>query len=516
MNTADHCEAIAARHPERGALVDGGSAMTWAEVSHRAGRLAGALVARGLPRGARIYLQAPNAIEVFLTRLACERAGLRAVTVPAPFRRAEIDAIVRATRPMLAIVPGQYHGVDFPALLASIPEAPRDVVTLTRWPAPGVPTLESLATGAGDSGAGSRAARQLAEHESSQLGTTSGSTGTPKLVEVTIGARLRTGRVQAQRYGVTSDDVVLALTPLITGTADALGYHGAPQVGFRLVLSERFDEAEACEAIVAHRATVVIGVPTMATRLLASEHLARVPRGQVRLFLSHAAILAPSVARRLEAALGCRVMQAFGTFDYGGVCATRADDGEDVRLATVGRPLDGNELVVLDEHGHRRPPGTAGRLYVRGAHANAGYYRDPEATRAAWVNGYYDLMEIGRADSAGNVSLLGRARDIIIRGGQNIFPHEIEELLARHPEVAEAAVVALPDPTLGETACACIVRAPGARVSGAELLDFLRRLDIAAFKLPERFEFFDTLPMLATGHKVDKRRLRNSVVKGVA
>jgi non-ribosomal peptide synthetase component E (peptide arylation enzyme)/ABC-type nitrate/sulfonate/bicarbonate transport system substrate-binding protein len=410
-------------------------------------------------------------------------------------------------------VPGSWRGTDFLALLAEIPAAPARTVALARWATAGCDTLEDLEA-AGARAPGELAGRAYAASESSQLGTTSGSTGVPKLVAVTIGARLATGRVQAARYGIREDDVVLALTPLITGTADALGYHGVPQVGCRLALTEHFDADAACRAIVEHGASVVIGVPTMAMRLLASPAIAGVPPGAVRLFLSHGASLPRSAGEAIEARLGCRVMQAFGTFDYGGVCATSAGDPADVRLTTVGRPLDGNELVVLDEAGRPVAPGAPGRLHVRGVHANAGYFGNPEATRAAWATGYHDLAEIGRQDAAGNVTLLGRARDLIIRGGQNIVPAEVEDLLARHAAVSEVAVVGLPHPTLGEIACACVVTRAGVRVSAADLLAFLRALGVAAFKLPERIEFLDSLPVLATGHKVDRRRLRESVLKG--
>src|SRR5262249_17894200 len=152
------------------------------------------------------------------------------------------------------------------------------------------------------------------------------------------------------------------------------------------------------------------------------------------------------------------------------------------------------------------------RLHVRGAHANAGYWRAPELTRAAWRNGYFDLMEIGRRDVHGNVTLLGRARDLIIRGGQNIFPGEIEELLARHPHVAEVTVIGLPDPDPGEVVAACVVRRTGAALDEPGLRVFLRSLGIAAFKIPALVVFFDALPLLDTGHKVDKQRLRDRVL----
>jgi len=506
MNTADHVDRRAAQAPSTIALVDGTSRLTWHDVARRSRRLAAALVGAGLPRAAVVYTQLPSTVELFLLRLACERAGLKLVTVPPAFRHAEVTRLVAATQPALAVVAGTWRGTDFRALLAAAAGTLR-VLSLARWDAGARDTLEALEAGAPDDAARALAGRAYGAGDTSQLGTTSGSTGAPKLVEVTIGARLRTAAAQVERYRVGADDVVLALTPLITGTADALGYHGAPQLGFRLVLTEHFDAERAAEAILAHGATVVIGVPTMAMRLMTAAATARIPRGAVRIYCSHGAVLPRPAAEALEARLGCRVMQAYGTFEYGGICATARDDPDDVRLGTVGRPLDGNEMVVLDDAGTPVPPGTVGRLHVRGAHANAGYWRAPELTRAAWRHGYFDLMEVGRQDARGNVTIVGRARDLIIRGGQNIFPAEIEELIARHPSVAEASVVGLPDATLGEIACACVVRRAGTTLTGDVLRAFLSTQGTAAFKLPERVEFFDRLPTLAIGHKIDKQQL---------
>lgn len=511
MNTAQYCDLLAARLPGKAALFEREGALTWGEISRRSIRLAAGLVGLGLPRGAAVYVQLPNCAELFLLRLACERAGLRLVTVPPAFRHAELTPILEATRPGVAVVPGRFRGLDYVGLLTSLPAARtiQRVYTVSRWDRTGAPTLDTLLE-SGDPSAeilSSLGRRGFADTESSQLGTTSGSTGVVKLVEVTIGARQQTGKVQAQRYGVREDDRILALTPLITGTVDALGYHGSPQVGCGLILTEQFDADLACRLIVGCGATVVIGVPTMIARMLACRELDAVPGGLVRVFVSHGSVLPPRVGEELETRLGCRVLQAYGTFDYGGVCATSYDDPTAVRLETVGRPLDGNELVVLDARGQPVAPGQAGRLYVRGAHANAGYFGDAELTRAAWANGYFDLMEFGRQDALGNIVLLGRAREIIIRGGQNISPREIEGMLAGHPGVAEVAVVGLPDPILGEIACACIVRRRGSEAGAEDLLRFLRESGIAAFKFPERFEFFDSLPVLAVGHKVDRRRL---------
>jgi non-ribosomal peptide synthetase component E (peptide arylation enzyme) len=514
MNTADHVDALAAsRRGDRVAVVDSASALTWAELARRSTRLAVALVRLGLPRDAVVYEQLPGCVELILLRLACERAGLRLVMAPVALREAEVARLVEATRPALAVVPGTSGPVDHAAILRRIAGEPRPVLAPARWSGGAEETLEALESGAPPDDGAALAGRGYGPGEYSKLATTSGSTGVPKLVGVRIGRRLDTARQQMARWELGAGDVVLALSAPKTGTADGVGYTGGAQAGFRLVLTEHFDPDRACAAIVRHGVTTIIGVPTMAAMLLRVLDRRRhggIRPGQVRLFVSHGAALPRETARSLEARLGCRVLQTLGAADYGTICASRADDPEDVRHGTVGRPLDGVDLVVLDDDGRPVPPGTPGHLHVRGGNAATGYLDGTSA--AAGPDGYRDLMEMGAQDLDGNVSLLGRTRDLVIRGGQNIVPAEVEAALAGHPAVSEAAVVGVPHPLLGEILCAGVVRHPGAAAGAADLRDFLHARGLARYKLPARIEFLDALPTLAGGHKVDKRRLRDLFV----
>jgi len=512
VNTADHVDALAARWGDRVAVADSASALTWADLARRSIRLDVALVQRGLPRDAVVYQQLPGCVELILLRLACERAGLRLVMAPLALRAAEVACLVEATRPVLAVVPGTFQHVDFAALLPRSLACRPAALTLARFSPGARGTLEALEAEAPDGGAGALAGRAHAAHEYSKIATTSGTTGVPKPVGVRIGPRLHTAREQIERWGLHADDVVLALTSPKTGTADGVGYSGAPQAGFRLVLTEHFDPERAAAAIRRQGATVVIGVPTMAAmllRVLEADRGGAIPRGQVRLFASHGAALPRTTARSLEARLGCRVVQAFGAADYGSMCASRADDSEDVRHGTVGRPFDGIDIVALDDEGRPVPPGTPGHLHVRGGRAAAGDLDAAGTAPAAAADGYRDLRETGIIDGEGNVTLLGRTRDLIIRGGQNIVPAEIEAALAAHPEVSEAAVVGLPHPVLGEVVGAGIVRRPGSAAGVADLLGFLSARSLARYKLPGRIEFLEALPTLAAGNKVDRRGLRD-------
>jgi len=218
----------------------------------------------------------------------------------------------------------------------------------------------------------------------------------------------------------------------------------------------------------------------------------------------------------VEERFGARIVQAYGASDYGGLAATAIDDPQDVRWSTVGRPLDGSELRVVDDAGQDVPPGTVGRLLARGPYALGGYYHDGARSREAWRSGYFDLQEYAYQRPDGSYALAGRARDLIIRGGQNVFPVDVENLLARHPDVAEAAVIGMPDAELGERVCAYVVARDGRPPTLAALVAFLRAEGLASFKLPERLEIVDRLPMVPTDNKVDKRRLADDVRQKLA
>jgi non-ribosomal peptide synthetase component E (peptide arylation enzyme) len=209
----------------------------------------------------------------------------------------------------------------------------------------------------------------------------------------------------------------------------------------------------------------------------------------------------------IEEKVGGRLTTGLGAVDFGGVTATQLDDPPEVRLFTVGKACGGTEIRVVDDAGEELPRGEIGEIWGRGPGCSSGYYKDPEATWQAWTkDGWFRLGDLGKVDDQGNITVVGRKKDMIIRGGQNIYPVEIENLLFTHPKVLDVAVVGMPDPVMGEKACAYIVPRPGQDLSFDETVSFLKNKGIATYKLPERLEIIDRLPMVG-GQKVDKRRL---------
>jgi non-ribosomal peptide synthetase component E (peptide arylation enzyme) len=304
--------------------------------------------------------------------------------------------------------------------------------------------------------------------------------------------------------------VVVACIPLYTGGADLL-FHTAPQVAAMQVLLDAFTPEAFCAAVERHHATGAIVVPTMLSRLLSFADLDRFDLASLRFFTCGGGALPYEIGRRIEDRLGAKVIQGYGLMDYGALASHGVDDPQESRLRSNGRVLDGTELRIVDEGGMPLPPGTIGEICAQGPHCVGGYFNDAAATAAAWPDGFFHTGDLGRVDADGFLVLEGRSKDIIIRGGQNISASEVEGVLCGHPGIAEAAVVRMPDAEMGERACAFIVRRPGAALSLAEIGRFMRQAGVAAFKIPERLELIDELPMNRAGNKVNKSLLEDGL-----
>jgi non-ribosomal peptide synthetase component E (peptide arylation enzyme) len=221
------------------------------------------------------------------------------------------------------------------------------------------------------------------------------------------------------------------------------------------------------------------------------------------------------MAMELEDKMGCCVINEYGAFDIGNFCQSSVDDPPQVRLLTVGKPHPGLELRLVDEAGQDVAKGEAGEIIVRGPTCQGGYFLDPEATWAAWTrDGWGRTGDQGKWDEQGNLVIIGRTKDMIIRGGQNIYPQEVESLLVQHPKVLSAAIVGMPDPEMGERCCAYVVAKPGGEFTFEAMVAFLKEKQVASYKIPERLEVVESLPIVAD-QKVDKKALHQDIVQKI-
>jgi non-ribosomal peptide synthetase component E (peptide arylation enzyme) len=224
-----------------------------------------------------------------------------------------------------------------------------------------------------------------------------------------------------------------------------------------------------------------------------------------------------SLARETEKRMNCKILIAGGSQETYSFAQTSVDDPPEKRLLTIGKPFPGNEIKIIDEKGQEVPSGEIGQLCVRGAATSSGYFGDVDATRAAWgelgKRGWYRTGDLAKLDEEGYLILVGRKRDMILRGGLNIYPKEIEDLLLSHPKIKEALVIGIPDPIMGERACACVTLVKGQMLTFEEMVSFLKEKKLAVHKFPERLEVWEQFPTLVDGQKFDKKSVINRMIE---
>jgi non-ribosomal peptide synthetase component E (peptide arylation enzyme) len=283
--------------------------------------------------------------------------------------------------------------------------------------------------------------------------------------------------------------------------------HGASSV-----LVEHWSAPLALELLQREAATLATAVPTQLIKMLQDPALAEHDYTSLRVFNNAGAPLAPQAAMEVERVFGCTIQTVYGASDGGVPVMTRVSDPPEKRFTTVGRTLPATELRIAAPDMAALPPGEVGEVLWRNPTKTFGYLNDAERTDSMfWDDGFYRSGDLGVVDEDGYLRIVGRAKDVIIRGGQNLSPREIEEVIATEPNVSEVAVVGIPDPVYGERACACVVLRAGGSLSLDGLSRFLAAHDLVKYKWPERLELFTELPKSA-GAKVSKVELRAAVL----
>jgi non-ribosomal peptide synthetase component E (peptide arylation enzyme) len=512
---SDYWDRNAVLYPNEEALVDENVRLTWSQAKQQIDRIALGLLELGIKRDERIAVQLPNCAELFTFRLACEKAGMVAVTLLPNFRHAEVLSILKYTEPVGIVLPLEFRKFSHFEMIQKIRR--------------GVPSLKYIFVTGDDHPAGALSVKEMGRRpldekvssdyfrktrfspfETFQIATTTGTTGMAKCVEFASCVRQFTGKVIAKRLNMTKEDVVGAFAPVIAGGCYNETYRAAPMVGAKIVLAKYFTPEEILKLVEQEKVTIIASVATVLVRILDYPEFDKCDLSSLRIVKHGGAPLPYDQGRRIWEKFGRPVLPAYGGLDVGTISSSSLDLPKEVLLGAVGKPLDGIEIKLVVEDNKEVPIGEIGEVVVRGPHCQPGYYGDPETTRETWKDGWFHTGDLGSLDSEGRLTIKGRSKDIIIRGGQNIHPLEIENILARHPKILKAAVVGLPDPEMGERIYACVVVKSGENFSYSEMVQFMRDQRIAAFKIPERLEIIDELP-LAGGMKVDKKRLRQDL-----
>jgi 2,3-dihydroxybenzoate---[aryl-carrier protein] ligase len=469
--------------------------------------------------GDRVVVQLPNIPEFLYLCFALFRlAALPVLALPA-HREHEITHLVEFSAAVAYAIPATFRGFDYLQMARAVQaRAPalRHVLLVGERSERDVVDLRSLlAEPAGGGDAAESLDRLRPDPSDAALFLLSGgTTGLPKLIPRTHDDYAYNFRASAELCRFSRQTRYLVALPI--GHNFPLGCPGVLGTlhnGGTAVLTVSPDPDVAFPVIAQERVTATGLVPALPIRWLDAPERERHDLTSLKLLTVGGARLNPQVARRIQPVLGCRLQQVYGTAE-GLLNFTRLDDPEEVIIETQGRPLSpGDEVRIVDDYDRPVPAGQPGQLLARGPYTIRGYYRAEEHNHQAFTgDGFYRMGDMVRLHPSGNFVVEGRVKDLINRGGEKISAVEMENLILGHPNVLNVAVVAMPDPVLGERICAYVIPRAGAGATLEELRAFLGGKGVARFKLPERLEVVDSFPLTSVG-KVNKRALREYIAR---
>ena len=507
----------AERFGDTEAVVDGDRRVGFAELSKLVSGGAQALVASGIEPGDRVAVWAPNSLEWIVAALAVTTAGAVLVPVNTRFRGAEAAYVLGRSRARVLFTVRGFLDTDYPALLAEagveLPALEHTVLLSGDSEGSGSGWDEFVARGTAVSDADvDRRVGCIAADDPSDVVFTSGTTGDPKGVVMAHGQTLRAYLDWCDWADLRGGDRYLIANPFFHIFGYKAGCLASLMRGATIMPVPVFDAGVVLELVERERISVLPGPPTIYHALLDDPDRNRRDISSLRLAVTGAADIPVELIRRVREEMPFeRVLTGYGLTEAGTVTGSRPDDDFEHIATTVGIPWPGFEVRTVEESGTETPAGEEGEVLVRGDTVMRAYLDDPDATAAAIdPDGWLHTGDLGTYDADGYLRIVGRIKDMFIVGGFNAYPAEIENLLLRHPRIAQVAVIGVPDARLGEVAQAFVVLAPGPPLEPAELIGWARG-EMANFKVPRKVEFLDALPVNATG-KVVKDELRARVV----
>jgi acyl-CoA synthetase (AMP-forming)/AMP-acid ligase II len=524
VTLGEYFEQTAERHPQRMALIFRERKITWGQLKLLVDRLALAFIDLGIRRGDMIVILFPNRPEFIITLLASARLGAISVPVSERLRRKEIEYILRQTEARAVVSVSEFWGFSFSDLFQDlqqiIPTLKHVIVSGARRHA-GELVFEEVVAQEWEKQHPANYYQEVYQKEFSveaddllEIIFTSGTTGTPKGVMHSHNTRCRSALGTAASIGLKPEDIWLIMVPLSHTTALVNAFYSSVIKGSCMVLLETWNVEEAMREITRNRVTLPIGVPTMPIMMLQRPDFEKYDFSSLRAMVLAGAPLPVEVARQIIDKMGCYLTSAYGMTETAMSNITRLDDPVQVVCETVGRPQPGMEHKVVDENRRIVPLGEKGEACARGQNVCLGYFKDPERTAQTIDDrGWIYSGDLATMDERGNLRIIGRIKDMIIRGGENISPTEIEDILYTYPKVAQVSVVAIPDERLGEKTCACIIPKSGEKITQEEIKAFFKD-KVAHFKIPDRVELLAEFPTTPSG-KIKKNVLRELMAEKV-
>jgi non-ribosomal peptide synthetase component E (peptide arylation enzyme) len=510
----DIVEERARIHPDREVFADSARRISYGELKLEIEKCAEFFRGLGISRGDVVTVQLPNRIAFPVVFFALELIGAVANKVNPDFRSRELGYILKFSGSRAFVCPGEFKGFDYigmaKGLQAEVPTLTHIVVAGNGKRTDGVFDLEAGIAASPPVSSSNRV--HMDPDAVFRMAFTSGTTGDPKCVLHSFNTTLCTAKVLNEDMQLGENDVMLIYLPVGLNW----GYLCLMQTimaGARAVLLERFSARAALETIEREKVTYIATAPASIVAMLNDPDLAKFDVSSLRVVITGGASAAIETIRDFRARMKGHLVELYGMLETGFHTYTRLSDDPEKVSGTIGRVTNAMELRLIDESGNDVAPGEIGEVAARGPSVHLGYHNNPAANAQAFTaDGWFRSGDLGRyVDSAGNIQLTGRSKEIINRGGKKFFPREVEEILYTHPKIMHAAVIGIPDARLGERNCLCVVPKPGQGVALPEVTSFLKG-QVADYKLPEMVEIFEDLPMTGTG-KIRRHILRDLVLE---
>ncbi len=477
------------RFGDRPLFLCGEEVVTYRGYDERSDRVAGGLGALGLGGGDRMAVLLPNGLPILEAYAGAAKLGAVSVPLNPMFTPREIEYVVNNSRTKVMVTTPR----DAERVLAIRDRMPSLAhVVVAGTPVPGTIPFATVAAGAPPA-----APRAVGGDDVAMMLYTSGTTGAPKGAMLTHSGLLQNAAAVVEAVGFRDSDRSLCILPLFHAFAIAFDYLQMMTAGASSVIVERFDASQALGLIERHRATVLVGVPTMFIYILRHPDRPRHDLSSLRIGDTGGGPVPTALKTEYERDIGMVLLESYGLTEASPVVSIERP-GLPRHEGGCGVTLPGMETKVVDARGCELPPGELGELLVRGPNVMKGYFEMPEATARAVVDGWLHTGDLMRKDAEGHLYMVDRLKHMIICGGYNIYPKEIENVLHDHPAVLECAVVGVPDADKGEIPKACIVLREGACATEAGIREFCRE-SLAAYKVPRLVEFMASLPKTATG-----------------
>jgi len=524
VTLGEYLEKTVQRVPDRRAFVLRERAVTWKELGQIVDRLALALIDLDISYGDKVAVLFPNRLEFIYATLALAKLGAVHIPISERLREREIRFILDRTEAVAIIMVDEFWNFSFSDLLSGIKDdLPnlKHVIVSERKKYPYEILLEGLIDKDWKAVYPDDYYHRvyLKEHavepdDLLEIVFTSGTTGDPKGVMHTHNTRCRSALGTISGTRLTEEDVWLIMVPLSHTTALVNAFYSSVISGSCGVLLETWDVEEAFKEIQCNRVTIPIGVPTMPIMMLQHPDMKKYDLSSLRTMVLAGAPLPVEVAHQIVERMGCYITSAYGMTETAISNITSLDDPVEVVCSTVGRPQPGMEHKVVDKNRRIVPIDQEGEACARGQNVCIGYFKDSKRTAETIdERGWIYSGDLAKMDREGNLIIVGRIKDVIVRGGENISPTEIEDILYTYDKIERVAVVGIPDDRLGEGTCACIIPKKGQTFTYDEMKAYFKDR-VARFKIPDRIEFMDEFPTTPSG-KIRKVELREIMAKKI-